>query len=327
MPSMTDFLTAPKSVGDKQIKTTIRNIDYKKLFESPFQYRKFSDSDVSKLASLILMDGRVLEPLIVRKKGGDSFEILSGHKRHSACKYLVEELGEEQFSMIPCSVLELDDIKAEFCVYSTNGYGVKTSYEQMKEIEGMTKLLTEHKDSFPRPKGKRTVEIIAEELNLSRSTVTDFQTISHNLGEKGMEKFKNGEINKSAAVELSKVSEKSQEEILSSGAKTTSEIKEKVSKKKNVVDDNKKSAGEENISLPGQIEMDIPEYKEEESKSIEKTEEVVKVKNIEFREDAFNFLPSKNSYVGECPYCNGPVVKTFNRNNCGVCGNKLIWED
>ena len=175
MPSMTDFLTAPKSVGDKQIKTTIRNIDYKKLFESPFQYRKFSDSDVSKLASLILMDGRVLEPLIVRKKGGDSFEILSGHKRHSACKYLVEELGEEQFSMIPCSVLELDDIKAEFCVYSTNGYGVKTSYEQMKEIEGMTKLLTEHKDSFPRPKGKRTVEIIAEELNLSRSTVTDFQ--------------------------------------------------------------------------------------------------------------------------------------------------------
>ena len=40
-------------------------------------------------------------------------------------------------------------VKAEFSVYSTNGYESKTPYEIMKEIEGMARLMKEHPEAFP----------------------------------------------------------------------------------------------------------------------------------------------------------------------------------
>ena len=47
--------------------------------------------------------------------------------------------------MIPCCIRAMNDIKAEFSVYSTNGYENKSPYEKMKEIEGMARLMKELK--------------------------------------------------------------------------------------------------------------------------------------------------------------------------------------
>ena len=124
-------------------------ISYKKLRESKFQYREISDEDYRELATLIELDGEVLQPLLVRKTGGDSYEILAGHKRFRACRYLAEERKLEQFALIPCYVKQLTDAQAEFAVYSTNGYSKKTDYQIMREVEGMSRLLKENPEAFP----------------------------------------------------------------------------------------------------------------------------------------------------------------------------------
>ena len=76
-------------------------ISIKNLEESKLQYRDIPQEDVEKLADLIELDGEVLQPLLVRKAGADTYEILAGHKRYRACKYLSEVRKLEQFSMIP----------------------------------------------------------------------------------------------------------------------------------------------------------------------------------------------------------------------------------
>ena len=155
-------------------------IHYSKLIQSSFQYREIAAEAVEKLADLLEADGEVLQPLLVRKKGADSYEILAGHKRFLACRLLVEERGEEKFAMIPCCIRAMNDIKAEFSVYSTNGYENKSPYEKMKEIEGMARLMKEHPEAFSEGKG-RLVERLAKQLQMSRSVISDHQNISHNL--------------------------------------------------------------------------------------------------------------------------------------------------
>ena len=206
----------------------IRNIHYSKLVTSSYQYRNRGEDVVQRQADLLKADGEILEPCIVRKisPSGDTFEVVAGHKRILAAKYLVEEEQLEQFAFIPCIEKTLSDVRANFAVYSTNSHDEKTPYETMREIEGMYRLLKEHPEEFPEFAGKgRLVEKLADQLHLSRSVISDYQNISHNLGEKGMESFAKGEIDKSAAVTLAAVPEEQQEEILENGLKTRKEIK------------------------------------------------------------------------------------------------------
>lgn len=204
----------------------VQSIHYTKLYTSQYQYREINPEDVEALADLIVADGEVLQPLLVRKNGSDSYEILAGHKRHRACKYLVEERNEDTFAMLPCKVAAMDDTHAEFAVYSTNGYGIKTPYEQMREIEGMMNLMKLHPEKFPNAGSGRTVEKLARQLNISRSVISDYQNISHNLGKKGMDAFQAGTINKSAAVALSRADETTQDEILDQGITQAKDIKQ-----------------------------------------------------------------------------------------------------
>lgn len=226
MPNMNDFfrkhseVTKPTTIG-----MHIRNIDYSKLMESSYQYRELKEEDIKTLAELILLDGRILQPLVVRKSGADSFEILAGHKRKAACKYLVEERGEEAFRLLPCYISELSDVQAEFAVYSTNGYHQKTPYEIMREIEGIKRLILEHPENFPKSKGQRTVELIAREIGLTRTVVSEYQSISHNLVEEGKDALQRGELDKSAALVLAKLPEGEQRDLLNKKITSYTEIK------------------------------------------------------------------------------------------------------
>lgn len=206
----------------------IQFIHYTKLIDSAYQYRSRNRDMVIALADLIKADGEVLEPCIVRKSGAssDDFELIAGHKRALAVKYLVEEEKLEEFTFIPCIVKTFSDIRAEFAVYSTNGYDEKTPYEIMREIEGMSRLLKEYPEEFPEFAGKgRLVEKLAAKMKMSRSVISDYQNISHNLGSRGMTSFKEGKIDKSSAVILASMPEEQQEEILDRGLTKREEIK------------------------------------------------------------------------------------------------------
>ena len=230
MPKLDNFFSNNKSEKIEQILTKKMHpqlISIKKLEESKLQYRDIPQEDTERLADLIELDGEVLQPLLVRKSGADTYEILAGHKRFRACK-LLSSKGLEQFSLVPCYVKTMSDAQAEFAVYSTNGYNRKTDYEIMREVEGMSRLLKENPELFPEAASGRLVEKLAKIMNMSKTTVQEYKTISNNLSDEAMEKFKNNEITKESAKTLAGLSSEEQRNVIATGVTETKEIKEAV---------------------------------------------------------------------------------------------------
>lgn len=319
MASLAAFIKDSSSSPKNQNALHIRYIDYQNLEESAYQYRDLTEESVRHLADLIFLDGKVLEPLIVRRKEKDRFEILSGHKRYRACKLLVEADQEESFRMLPCCVLDLDNIHAEFAVYSTNGYDQKTPYEITQEIDGLKRLITSHPDMFPHPKGVRTVDMIAEELHISSTTVKVHQAISNRLSDDGMEQYKEGKISKEAAYELSKLPEESQKKMLDNGVTIAKDIRKKAEEKMKIEENKAPEEIEESeglidpddLPIPGQ--MDISDYLPDE----EKDNRVVK--------PFFDKIPVLHDWLGDCPACGQRLKRSTNENFCGTCGCRVKW--
>lgn len=233
MPKLNNFFDKTETVEKILTKKMHPQlVSIKKLEESKLQYRDIPQEDIEKLADLIELDGEVLQPLLVRKSGGDTYEILAGHKRYRACRYLTEQKGLEQFGMIPCYVKAMTDAQAEFAVYSTNGYNRKTDYEIMREVEGMSRLLKENPELFPEAASGRLVEKLAGIMNMSKTVVQEYKTLANNLSDVALEKFKKDEITKESAKTLATLNNEEQAKVLSTGAFKTNEIKQAVAELK-----------------------------------------------------------------------------------------------
>ena len=95
----------------------------------------------------------------------------------------------------------------------------------MHEILKTEKLLKEYPEEFPESLQKgRMIERLSRKMGIARSTIQEYKQISNNLTSEAMEKFKNGEIEKSAAVTLSKMPEESQKEVIGQGITQNVEI-------------------------------------------------------------------------------------------------------
>lgn len=242
-------------------------IHYTKLRDNKAQYRGKTPEEKEQaleraeaLADLIEADGEVLQDLLVRKVGPDEYELIAGHCRRDACRLLVEERGAERYALLPCVLKELSDVRAEFQVYSTNGYAKKTAYEIMCELEGMKHLLETYPEEFPEVQGGRMVERLAKKLNMKKTVVGEYQTISKNLGEKGMEKFREGTLKKSAALELAALPVAEQEKLLEQGKNTYTEIADyKQSKEDSTDEDAAVSVSGTGYPKQGNVELDVPE--------------------------------------------------------------------
>lgn len=201
-------------------------IHYSKLVDNTAQYCNERDEDeIRTLASLIDADQGVLQNLLVRKVDADEYEIIAGHKRRRACRWLVENEGKMQYESLPCTIEHLSDVQAEFQVYSSNSHHEKSDYEKMHELERMKYLLENYPEEFPHLQTGRMVDRLAKQMSMKRTTVGEYLTIVKNLGEKGKEEFKNGALKKSAAVELSALPKEEQDELLDQGVTSHKEIK------------------------------------------------------------------------------------------------------
>lgn len=201
-------------------------IHYTKLKDNAAQYCNERDKDeIIALAGLIDADNGVLQQILVRKIKNDQYEIIAGHKRRRACKYLVEEEGKKQYAFVPCFVENISDVKAEFQLYSSNSHHVKTDYEKMHELERMKYLIETYPEEFPQIQTGRMVERLAAQLQMNKTTVGEYLTISKNLGENARTAFENGTIKKSAAVEMAALPEEEQNKLLDAGVTAQKDIK------------------------------------------------------------------------------------------------------
>lgn len=94
-------LSALIPTGDEAIQTAteneVVNIDYSAIVPNHFQPRKeFNEEEISNLAQSISLHG-LLQPILVRQKAANNFEIISGERRLRALRFL----GKDK---IPCVV-------------------------------------------------------------------------------------------------------------------------------------------------------------------------------------------------------------------------------
>ena len=203
-------------------------IHYTKLCDHPEQYcNEKNKEEIIQLARLIEACSQVLDNVLCRKINDDQYEIISGHKRRRACKYLVEEEGKEEYGFIPCYVEIISNVQAEFQMYVSNSYHEESDYEKMHKLGRMKSLLEKHPEEFPTSLQKgRMVERLSKKMGIARATVQEYQQISRNLLPEAMEKFKEGEIEKSAALTLARLPEKMQKEVIEQGITKNVDIEE-----------------------------------------------------------------------------------------------------
>ena len=192
------------------LKEEVKKTIHPKRITKWIHYTKLVRKDkeeIEGLADIIEADGSVLQDLLVKKLDADEYKIIAGHKRHAACKLLVEERGKKEFEFLPCFEQNVSDVQAEF------------------QLERMQFLINNYPEEFPEIQGGRMVDRLAKKYNLSKSTVGEYLTISKNLGDTAMEEFQKGEIDKSAAVTLASMPEETQNMALEEGHKTDKELK------------------------------------------------------------------------------------------------------
>ena len=179
------------------------------MANNPFGVR--DDEDMESLVESIRQFG-VLNPIIVRERRrfGDKYEIVSGHRRYEACK----RLGKFD---IPVIVRELDDDEAVLTMVDSNlhrerllpsekAFAYKMKLDALKH-QGARKDLTSEQIA-----PKLSAEIIAEQENTSKDTVKRYIRLTK-LVKPLLDMVDEGKIALTPAEKLSYLTEEEQQSL------------------------------------------------------------------------------------------------------------------
>ena len=222
MGSLNDIINGKsnkeKKTGMKRGSVVILHID--QLVPNEDNKRSFGDREqrnIDVLADELLISGRVLENLIVRKMDdSNKYLIISGHRRYYASKRNVES-GHPEFAELPCEITDESDAMSYYNLLIAN-----LATEPLTEHEKMTSTM-HLRDVLPELlgddelKGRRLREKIADTLHVSQTKVAQYENISNNLDEDAMNLFEKQELNVSTANELAGLPGDVQKEFVKDG--------------------------------------------------------------------------------------------------------------
>lgn len=135
---------------------------------SPFKVK--DDQEMMELVDSIKRNG-IITPIIIRRVCNDQYEVISGHRR----LYAMSALGEK---MVPAIVRDMADEEAqialvdsnllqrEHILFSEKAAAYKMRYDAMKRKAGR-----KNGGQVDHQKGKKTIEILAEEMAESSKQV------------------------------------------------------------------------------------------------------------------------------------------------------------
>lgn len=168
--------------------------------------------NVDELAEDIKMNG-LNHNLVVRKLDNGKYELISGEIRYTALTQLVEQ-GNEIFALVPCKVIEANDIDSEIILIQANAQTRElTEIEKLEQVKRLTELYKTKKKNGEKVPGKIR-EIIANDLKLSPTQVGRYERINKNLIPELKEILENGNLTIANASEFSSLSEDNQKVIL-----------------------------------------------------------------------------------------------------------------
>ena len=185
--------------------------ELKPFSDQPFKV--VDDDNMTELVESIKLSG-VLSPIIARPHPEGGYEILSGHRRVRAC----EIAGIKE---VPVVVKDLDDdtaiillvdsnLQREHILPSEKAKAYQMKLEAMKRQGERTDLTS---DQFGRKSGIESREILAEQVGESKNQISRYVRLTE-LVDKLLDMVDNKSIAMNAAVELSYLGSKAQNEVL-----------------------------------------------------------------------------------------------------------------
>ena len=174
----------------------------------------YSMDGIDELADAILLAGRVLQNIVVKAADKDGrYMIISGHRRHLACKQLVAQ-GHDEFAIVAALVEnEADeDMRELMLIYTNSTARTLTDAEKMRQAQRATDILKQMKAA-----GKfsaRVRDTVARMLHTTSGQLARYAAIAKNLTNPDLqEAFEQGKIGVSAAYESSGLSTEGQQQI------------------------------------------------------------------------------------------------------------------
>lgn len=168
--------------------------------------------NVEELAEDIKMNG-LNHNLVVRKLDSGEYELISGERRYTALTQLVEQ-GNELFALVPCKVIEANDLDAEIILIQANAQTRElTDLEKLEQVKRLTELYKAKKANGENIPGK-VRNLIANDLKLSPTQVSRYESINNKLIPELKEILENGNLTIANASEFSSLSEDNQKVIL-----------------------------------------------------------------------------------------------------------------
>lgn len=184
-----------------------------KLYPDPANKKIYSVDSIEELADSIELAGGVLHNLVVREPDKDGrYQIISGERRWTACKYLVEH-GREQYREVGCLIEHErdEDILQLMLVLANSTARQLTDAEKMRQAEALTAVLTRM-----RKEGKvqgRVRDLVGKMLKTTSGQLARYHAIQANLQGGLRDKFERGEVGVSVAYEASKLDKAGQDAI------------------------------------------------------------------------------------------------------------------
>ncbi len=216
------------AIAQNTASSNIRMIDIDELHPSSGNF--FEVRNIPEFASAILGQGGVKDNLLVTPLESGGYEIISGHRRTAAVRYLLDN-GKAISRLLPCLVQSYDNdadkqLDLILCNVATRQISDQELWRSYEELDSLLKERKEAGEKFGSIR-----DYLAGLLHVSAAQVSKMQNVTHNAIAPVKEVVANGDISIHTANEIAKLPEQQQEEL---AAGDLSEVKPKEVRKKKV---------------------------------------------------------------------------------------------
>lgn len=187
----------------------IEYIDIEKIIRNEKNFYEINNID--DLVEDISING-LNHNLVVRPTDKGLYELISGERRYTALKELVNK-GEERFKKVPCKISNLNDLDSEIVLIQANAQSRELSEaDKLKQVQRLTELY-----NMKKKKGEKVGkirDIISKDTGLSPTQVGRYSTINKKLIPELKSVLEQGNLSIANASEFAVLSEKNQKIIL-----------------------------------------------------------------------------------------------------------------
>ena len=211
-------------------------------------------SEIETLAEDIERQG--LMTALVVSENGSRYKLISGHRRLSAVKLLIES-GRRKSSKVPCFIKGAKpNNETQLDLIMLNATQRKYSdADKMREYEELTRIFKELEAAGKPIKG-RIRDRIADALNVSSAQVGKMDNIKHNAILDVEQAVKSGDMSISTANEVAKLPPEKQQKIISEKPKITHKEVKKMQREESV-------SADEDVEIPDDDEDEDDTNEEE----------------------------------------------------------------